>query len=44
MSLGYAEKLSYKEDVGDVGMSEMFDSPDDLQQKVCFFSLLIPYS
>ncbi|CAH1444673.1 unnamed protein product [Lactuca virosa] len=34
MSLGYAEKLSYKEDVGDVGMSEMFDSPDDLQQKI----------
>ncbi|KVI02064.1 Sirtuin family [Cynara cardunculus var. scolymus] len=33
MSLGYAEKLSYKEDVGAVGMSEIFDSPDVLQQK-----------
>ncbi|KAF5948525.1 hypothetical protein HYC85_014482 [Camellia sinensis] len=27
MSLGYAEKLSYREDVGTVGMSEIFDSP-----------------
>lgn len=35
MSLGYAEKLSYKEDVGTVGMSEIFDSPVVLQQKVC---------
>ncbi|KAI3708188.1 hypothetical protein L2E82_37320 [Cichorium intybus] len=34
MSLGYAEKLSYKEDVGDVGMSEFFDSPDELQLKI----------
>ncbi|KAJ9551596.1 hypothetical protein OSB04_015641 [Centaurea solstitialis] len=34
MSLGYAEKLSYKEDVGAVGMSEVFDSPHVLQQKI----------
>ncbi|KAM7498999.1 hypothetical protein LguiA_023413 [Lonicera macranthoides] len=27
MSLGYAEKLSYIEDVGNVGMPEIFDSP-----------------
>ncbi|KAK9285450.1 hypothetical protein L1049_024643 [Liquidambar formosana] len=27
MSLGYAEKLSYREDVGTVGMSEIFDLP-----------------
>ncbi|KAF7141929.1 hypothetical protein RHSIM_Rhsim06G0177100 [Rhododendron simsii] len=33
MSLGYAEKLSYREDVGTVGMSEIFDPPDALQQK-----------
>ena len=34
MSLGYAEKLSYREDVGSVGMPEMFDSPNLLQGKV----------
>ncbi|PWA79991.1 sirtuin family, DHS-like NAD/FAD-binding domain protein [Artemisia annua] len=34
MSLGYAEKLSYKEDVGDVGMSEFFDSPNVLERKI----------
>ncbi|XP_078431814.1 sirtuin 1 isoform X2 [Wolffia australiana] len=34
MSLGYAEKLSYKEDVGTVGMSEIFDSPADFQLKI----------
>ncbi|KAJ0053939.1 hypothetical protein Pint_01825 [Pistacia integerrima] len=33
MSLGYAEKLSYREDVGSVGMSEIFDPPHVLQQK-----------
>lgn len=38
MSLGYAEKLSYREDVGSVGMSEIFDPPYLLQQKVHFFS------
>lgn len=37
MSLGYAEKLSYREDVGTVGMPEKFDSPKLLQGKVdCF--------
>ncbi|KAH7859458.1 hypothetical protein Vadar_001314 [Vaccinium darrowii] len=34
MSLGYAEKLSYREDVGTVGMSELFDPPNVLQQKI----------
>uniref|UniRef100_A0A0D9W317 NAD-dependent protein deacetylase SRT1 n=1 Tax=Leersia perrieri TaxID=77586 RepID=A0A0D9W317_9ORYZ len=33
MSLGYAEKLSYREDVGNVGMPEIFDSPQLLHQK-----------
>ncbi|XP_048498419.1 NAD-dependent protein deacetylase SRT1 isoform X1 [Beta vulgaris subsp. vulgaris] len=34
MSLGYAEKLSYIEDVGKVGMVEFFESPGILQEKV----------
>ncbi|XP_052206983.1 uncharacterized protein LOC127811291 [Diospyros lotus] len=33
MSLGYAEKLSYRKDVGTVGMSQIFDPPDLLRQK-----------
>lgn len=37
MSLGYAEKLSYKEDTGTVGMTESFDSPQTLQEKVGLF-------
>lgn len=36
MSLGYAEKLSYIEDVGKVGMTEFFDPPHVLQEKVRF--------
>ena len=39
MSLGYAQKLSYKEDVGTVGMSEIFDPPHVLQEKVRPISL-----
>jgi len=34
MSLGYAQKLSYREHVGTVGMPESFDSLDTLDQKV----------
>ncbi|XP_031407124.1 NAD-dependent protein deacetylase SRT1 isoform X2 [Punica granatum] len=34
MSLGYAEKLSYIEDVGEVGMKEHFDPPRVLHQKI----------
>ncbi|XP_065862653.1 NAD-dependent protein deacetylase SRT1 [Euphorbia lathyris] len=34
MSLGYAEKLSFIEDVGTVGMSEFFDSSHVLQEKI----------
>jgi hypothetical protein len=28
MSLGYAEKLSYRDDVGSVGQKEIVDDPD----------------
>ncbi|XP_002522742.2 NAD-dependent protein deacetylase SRT1 isoform X2 [Ricinus communis] len=34
MSLGYAEKLSFIEDVGNVGMAEFFDSSYVLQEKI----------
>ncbi|XP_050220215.1 NAD-dependent protein deacetylase SRT1 [Mercurialis annua] len=34
MSLGYAEKLSFIEDVGNVGMKEFFDSSNLLQDKI----------
>ncbi|KAL5215477.1 hypothetical protein ABZP36_006878 [Zizania latifolia] len=34
MSLGYAKKLSYREDVGNVGMPEIFDSPELLHKKI----------
>ncbi|XVE50846.1 hypothetical protein DITRI_Ditri01bG0196700 [Diplodiscus trichospermus] len=34
MSLGYAEKLSFIEDVGQVGMTEFFDSAHILQDKI----------
>lgn len=39
MSLGYAEKLSFIEDVGNVGMTEYFDPPYILQDKVRYFPL-----
>ncbi|XP_074320127.1 NAD-dependent protein deacetylase SRT1 [Silene latifolia] len=41
MSLGYAEKLSYIEDVGQVGMAEFFDSPHVLQDKIEELAVLI---
>lgn len=44
MSLGYAEKLSYKEDVGTVGMTELFDPPHLLQQKIKQLALMIKKS
>ncbi|URE39960.1 Inner centromere protein, ARK binding region [Musa troglodytarum] len=44
MSLGYAQKLSYREDVGTVGMSEIFDPPDLLQQKIEELGLMIKKS
>ncbi|CAM8888413.1 unnamed protein product [Rhodiola kirilowii] len=34
MSLGYAEKLSYIEDVGNVGMTEFFDPPSIFHEKI----------
>ncbi|PKA46333.1 NAD-dependent protein deacetylase SRT1 [Apostasia shenzhenica] len=44
MSLGYAQKLSYRDDVGTVGMSEVFDPPDALQRKIEQLALLIQKS
>lgn len=42
MSLGYAKKLSYREEIGEVGMPEIFDSPEILQNKVNFFYIISP--
>ncbi|KAK2967289.1 hypothetical protein RJ640_004855 [Escallonia rubra] len=44
MSLGYAEKLSYIEDVGSVGMSEFFDPPHVLQEKIERLAMMIKKS
>lgn len=44
MSLGYAEKLSFIEDVGKVGMSEIFDPPQVLQEKIERLALMIQKS
>lgn len=44
MSLGYAEKLSYIEDVGKVGMTEFFDPPHVLQEKIERLSVIIKKS
>ncbi|KAI3990438.1 hypothetical protein MKX01_021373 [Papaver californicum] len=44
MSLGYAEKLSYKEDIGTVGMTEIFDSPQTLQEKIEELATIIKHS
>lgn len=41
MSLGYAEKLSYIEDVGNVGMTEIFDPPHILQEKIARLTMMI---
>ncbi|ERN05726.1 NAD-dependent protein deacetylase SRT1 isoform X2 [Amborella trichopoda] len=41
MSLGYAEKLSYREDVGSVGMSEIFDPPNLLESKIEELAMMI---
>ena len=38
MSLGYAEKLSFIEDAGNVGMTEFFDPSHLLQDKVKFLT------
>jgi NAD+-dependent protein deacetylase sirtuin 6 len=42
MSLGYAKKLSYREEIGEVGMPEIFDSTEVLQNKVNFFDMISP--
>ncbi|XP_042373553.1 NAD-dependent protein deacetylase SRT1-like isoform X1 [Zingiber officinale] len=44
MSLGYAEKLSYREDIGTVGMSEIFDPSDILHQKIEELALMVKES
>lgn len=44
MSLGYAEKLSYIEDVGNVGMDELFDPPHVLQEKIERLAVMIQKS
>ncbi|GMH14492.1 hypothetical protein Nepgr_016333 [Nepenthes gracilis] len=41
MSLGYAEKLSYIEDVGKVGMAEFFDPPHVLLEKIEQLAMMI---
>lgn len=41
MSLGYAEKLSYIEDVGKVGMSEIFEPLHVLQEKIERLAVMI---
>ncbi|CAH9076161.1 unnamed protein product [Cuscuta europaea] len=44
MSLGYAEKLSYIEDVGSVGMTEYYDTPHVLEEKAERLALMIKKS
>nr|XP_033509185.1 NAD-dependent protein deacetylase SRT1 isoform X2 [Nicotiana tomentosiformis] len=44
MSLGYAEKLSFIEDVGNVGMTEYFDPPYILQDKIERLAVMIQKS
>ncbi|GFP99893.1 NAD-dependent protein deacetylase srt1 [Phtheirospermum japonicum] len=44
MSLGYAEKLSVIEDVGNVGMTEFFDPPHVLQEKIEQLAMMIQKS
>ncbi|XP_038900035.1 NAD-dependent protein deacetylase SRT1 [Benincasa hispida] len=44
MSLGYAEKLSYIEDVGQVGMTEHFDPPHVLEEKIERLTMMIQKS
>ncbi|MCE3051196.1 ditrans,polycis-polyprenyl diphosphate synthase [Datura stramonium] len=44
MSLGYAEKLSFIEDVGNVGMTEHYDPPHVLQDKIERLAVMIQKS
>lgn len=42
MSLGYAEKLSFREDLGgQLGAPELFDTPQEVQEKVDHFAQLV---
>lgn len=43
MSLGYAEKLSYKSDVGAVGQKELIDSEDDVERKSAELASLVSH-
>jgi NAD+-dependent protein deacetylase sirtuin 6 len=42
MSLVYAKKLSYRKEIGEVGMPEIFDSTEVLQNKGNFFDMISP--
>lgn len=45
MSLGYAERLSYREDLGgQLGAPEYFDSPAELERKVGLLAQLVSES
>ncbi|XP_025825070.1 NAD-dependent protein deacetylase SRT1 isoform X3 [Panicum hallii] len=44
MSLGYAEKLSFREDVGTVGMPEIFDPPELVQNKIEELAVMVQKS
>jgi hypothetical protein len=41
MSLGYAEKLSYREDIGAVGQKELLDSAEEIEAKICELASLV---
>ncbi|CAN6227515.1 unnamed protein product [Urochloa humidicola] len=44
MSLGYAEKLSYREELGTVGMPEIFDPPELIQKKIEELAVMVQKS
>ncbi|XP_024541959.1 NAD-dependent protein deacetylase SRT1-like [Selaginella moellendorffii] len=44
MALGYAEKLSFKADVGKLGMPELFDPAQDVDRKIAQLAQLIQES
>ncbi|KAI4308534.1 hypothetical protein L6164_031593 [Bauhinia variegata] len=41
MSMGFAEKLSYRKEAGAVGMTEIFDPPEVLQRKIQRLAVMI---
>uniref|UniRef100_K3Y901 NAD-dependent protein deacetylase SRT1 n=1 Tax=Setaria italica TaxID=4555 RepID=K3Y901_SETIT len=44
MSLGYAKKLSYREELGTVGMPEIFDPPELVQNKIEELAVMVQKS